>query len=619
VSQLSAVEEAVAEAGSCRDDRIRGAGEGWRLRGVVHTPKEVARFVVTRVDEVLKKRFGLRGGLAEPRVAILDPACGPGVFLAAALGLSAKRRGAPGRFVGIDLDGDAVSEAARLLGPSSERAGWPLELRTVDTLADLAPFGAELAADAIVVIVGNPPWASKSANKEAATSALLEDFRRDANGKRLEERKLGVLSDDYVRFYRWAAEMVRRSPGGGVIGLATNGSFLDGPVHAGMRGALVRWLDGIDVVDIGGSALLSSDGVKDENVFGVRPSVALTIGFRAPALPNVRRARVRHTALRGTRSEKLARLAAPDFTLDRVRAAEPSFLFVPAPRDARYESWPALDELFRFHAEGVQTNRDEAVIDTDPERLLMRIEAFVKGTPDDTLAKARMKSGHYDPEKARRRLERALAEDRSALVHKIAYRPFDDRYFVPITPFCHRPRPRLARAIAHGGPIVVTVRKDRGKKPWSHFGAVSAIVDNCYLSNRSSCRTRAFPAFDPEGRDNLEPNGAAAIVAGAGGDARAADVLPYVLAVLASADYRRRYDRFLRLSYPRIPPPPDAETFARVGAVGRELIAAFGQRSSDEVGASDPVSVGHHSLEASSLARAVNDATEIVAPILDRD
>src|SRR5690606_15742527 len=105
--------------------------------------------------------------------------------------------------------------------------------RCADTLRGLDPF-AELAGVTTRVVLGNPPWASRSANRGAReVEALLEDFRRDGTGARLVERKLGVLSDDYVRFFRWSAEVVRRAPGGGIVALVTNGSFLDGPVHRG--------------------------------------------------------------------------------------------------------------------------------------------------------------------------------------------------------------------------------------------------------------------------------------------------------------------------------------------------------------------------------------------------
>jgi len=618
--RLSPVERAVAAAGDTREEALRTEGDAWRVRGVVHTPAEVARYVVSRVDEMLVRDLGLAGGVADPRVALVDPACGPGAFLAAALGVAGRRKSVPGRFVGIDLDPDAVATAQRVLGPAAAARAWPLELRAADTLADVTPFGAELASDAVVVVVGNPPWAGKSANRGAETSGLLEDFRCDADGVRLAERKIGVLSDDYVRFFRWACEVVREGPGGGVLGLTTNGSFVDGPVHRGMRGALVRWFDVVDVVDLGGNALLSRTGEKDENVFGVRPSVALTLGSRAPALPNVRRARVRYAAVRGSRSQKLERLASGEVELSRVRAAGPAFIFEPAMRDERYESWPSLDEIFRFHAEGVQTNRDDAVIDSDPERLIARVEAFVGGREDASLAKARLPSGHYDPRKARERLEAALAADPSKVVQKIAYRPFDDRYFVPVTPFCHRPRPKLGAAIAHGGPILVTVRKDRGKRPWTHFGAVTAIPDNCYLSNRSSCRTRAFPAHDPSGRDNLDPEGAAAILA-AIDEASADDVQAYVLAILAAEGYRTRYDGLLKVSYPRIPPPRDRACFDAVRAAGKRLFMSFvaDGAATAEVGEGDPVSVGHHSVSSAALARAVTDASDLVESILADD
>ena len=32
---------------------------------------------------------------------------------------------------------------------------------------------------------------------------------------------------------------------------------------------------------------------------------------------------------------------------------------------------------------------------------------------------------------------------------------------------------------------LITVRKDRGSVPWTHFGASRHVIDNCFLSSRS--------------------------------------------------------------------------------------------------------------------------------------
>src|SRR5262245_23858958 len=49
--------------------------------GVWYTPPEVVRYMVGRVDQVLKSDFGRPDGLADPGVYVLDPCCGTGAYL----------------------------------------------------------------------------------------------------------------------------------------------------------------------------------------------------------------------------------------------------------------------------------------------------------------------------------------------------------------------------------------------------------------------------------------------------------------------------------------------------------------------------------------------------------
>lgn len=49
--------------------------------GVWYTPEEIVRYMVERVDRVLREELHLPDGLADPNVIVLDPACGTGAYL----------------------------------------------------------------------------------------------------------------------------------------------------------------------------------------------------------------------------------------------------------------------------------------------------------------------------------------------------------------------------------------------------------------------------------------------------------------------------------------------------------------------------------------------------------
>lgn len=569
---LAALERAAAERDARLDDAERAR------RGVVHTPPAVARFVAREIA-------------AHPGL-IVDPACGPGVFLAACM----VELPSPRRALGLDIDDAAIEDARAILGPMAARRGWTLDLETRDTLA------GPLDVEGPVVVIGNPPWAGRSANRGARyTDELLADFRRDADGGPLGERKVGVLGDDYVRFFRWACELVRR-PEGGTLAFVTNASFLDGPVHRGMRARLLRWFARIDVVDLGGSALIARRRDRDENVFGVRPAAVITIATRPPDHGEERDARVTHAALRGSRDEKLARLERP---IERasIEPRRPLVRFIPTRRFDVYESWPSLSELMPFHREGLQTNRDAFCVDEDEARLRERLEAFARGDAREWPGKAGVGSRHYDPEAARRSVAAALASG-DPPIRPIAYRPFDDRYVCVVSRVCHRPRPALLAAMDRSSVALLSVRKDRGERVWAHFGVTRHAVDNCYLSSRSSCRTRAFPSHRPDGSPNL--------AAPFTDDPRA--LIRYVLAVLAAPAYRARFDDALRSDYPRIPAPPSRAAFERCVRAGEAVERAFLEPRS----APGEVLLGHRRLEdAGHLRDSLRGAGVAVGPLLE--
>ena len=577
---LTAVERLAAEHAAARDAALVGEDARRRAHGIVHTPPELARAVLRVSDALLRSELGLREGLHQPELLLLDPACGPGAFLAAALSLE------PGRALraaGFDIDPAALELAASLTRAVETPADvGRVELRAADVLSGDALLQRAAAHRGPLLVVGNPPWATARARPTAADQARLAAFRRDVAGEPLAERKLGVLSDAYVRFFALCGELIREREDGALLALVTNGSFLDGPVHRGMRARLLEWFDALYVLDLGGSALLGRRReLRDDNVFGVRPSVAVSWLCKRPRRSLRPAPRALYARLRGSREQKLSQLAAASLDtlgFEPLAPEAPGLLFVPRrARAARYASYPSLPDWLPFHREGVQSNRDAVVVDADRERLLARLRAFACGSALPELEQATRRLAHYDPARARQQLAAALERDpdgaRGELLRRLAYRPFDVRWFCPVTPLCHRPRPELLRALGHGAGALISVRKDRGDLPWAHAAYSGEVVDNCFLSARSSCRARAFPLYTPDGEENVSPALRTQLVAACGELPGVQALHGYLLGVLSARAYCERWDSELHLDYPRVPLPPHADAFRELAALGQRMAA----------------------------------------------
>ncbi|MDB4972463.1 MAG: putative helicase, partial [Myxococcaceae bacterium] len=486
-------------------------------------------------------------------------------------------RGARSRLLGFDTDPGALATVQELLAPEARRQGAGLELTCANTLELAAPFAE---GSSVRVILGNPPWAARSLSRGGALSdAWLSDFRLDHEGRKLDERRAGVLSDDYVRFFRWALEQAREAQGGAVLCLATNGSFLDGPVHRGMRAALLKAFDRIELVDLGGNSLLSRSevaGERDDNLFGVRVGAAVTWAVRLPRHLHADEAsaQVGFGALRGSLDHKLSALRDAPVPLTEHVPDAPWFLFRPTVRAPQRAGF-SIAQAFPFQREGVQTNRDAIAVAHTRAELEQRVWDLAQGRLHVPA------QPHFDPARARSRLQAAL-ERGEPCIAQLAYRPLDLRWFITLPPLCHRPRSELLRAVERSSLCLLAVRKDRGRAPFNLFAAATAPADACFLSTRSSCRTRVFPSHAPDGSPNLSPAIRQQLEERVGREVNAPEVVAYALSVLGSPAYRAEQRAALQLDYAHLPWPRDAAHFASAVDVGRQfadVLAHDGQPS----------------------------------------
>jgi hypothetical protein len=203
-----------------------------RSLGQVFTPRPVARQVLLELGD-------------PPDGAILDPACGAGVFLAEAAGLRAERRRAEGwsaarvardllaSIVGVDLD-PAAARLARLvlgqrvlteLGDAAEAVAPDLPLPSV-RCGDATEPDTLLGLPRPDWVVGNPPYREAKGMGAAARGRLRARF-----GDRL-----GGAFDVYLAFVWLALELI---PEDGRVGLVLPNKLLVARYAAGLRRRLL--------------------------------------------------------------------------------------------------------------------------------------------------------------------------------------------------------------------------------------------------------------------------------------------------------------------------------------------------------------------------------------------
>jgi len=442
--------------------------------GAYYTPQPVVRFIVRAVDYLLKKEFGLPSGLADTtnlkngthKVQILDPAVGTGTFLSAVIRsiyLQLKENGQIGRWTtyvhhellprihGFEIMMAPYTIAHLKLSMAFKATGFKHfnrrlgiyltnSLEEPDNLGDLfTGFGfaesiAEESKEAsaiknetpIMVVIGNPPYSVSSTNKGDWILNLLKDYKRDLN-----ERNIQPLSDDYIKFIRYAEHFIAKNKTG-IVAMITNNSFLDGIIHRQMRMHLLETFDEIYILDLHGNAKkkeTAPDGSKDENIFDIQQGVAISI-FVCREKSKRMLGTIYHAEIYGKREYKFEKLDAfniKNIKWQKLSYSDPYYFFAPKNFVGidKYRNGFRISDLFITYSMGIASARDSQLIKfskLDVEKFandfaqLEKIEFLQKNNfPKET------EDWNYDNAK------KDLAK---ANISLISYRPFDNRWTI---------------------------------------------------------------------------------------------------------------------------------------------------------------------------------------------
>ncbi len=616
-----------------------------KLRGVFYTPDPVVKYIVRSIDYLLKEKFDKPLGLADEEVYILDPACGTGTFLyfvidqiyhnvcdhlgqgawesyvqerllgrvfgfellmapytIAHMKLSIQLRDLGYNFRGDERLGIYLTNS---LEEAIELAEGQLRLGIERTIAEESEAAGDIKlTKPIMVVLGNPPYSVSSANQGTHIEQLMDRYKEAV---RREERNIQPLSDDYIKFIRFAHDRIEHT-GYGIVGMITNHAYLSGLIHRGMRQELMETFPEVYVLDLHGNSRIGEttpEGGKDENVFDIQQGVAISVMVR-PDSALLPQPQVRHADLWGLREGKYEALAESDVTQtawEDLQPTEPYYFFIP--RDVRlqteYEQGWSVADIFPVHSSGIKTHRDKFVIDFDQDELHQRIAVFRDTNLSDDQIRDRFglrDTGTWELAEARQTLQGE--ENWENGFEKVLYRPFDVRHIYYSDALIDRSRREVMQHMLHDNLALVTTRQ------WAAHRRFVVLSTRWLteISSQAYAPYNIFPLYlypeegtTEEGRRaNLNPKFVKefaqklglTFIPDAGGDLTNTfgpeDVFYYAYAVFHSPTYRQRYAEFLKIDFPRLPLTADKELFARLVEKGQRLADLHLLRQAGNIG-----------------------------------
>ena len=419
--------------------------------GVWYTPREIVRYMVERVDHLLRTELNEPLGLASPNVQVLDPCCGTGAYLVEVLTrihrTLLEQAGDDTNYVGSDLRRAATTrifgfeimpapfviahlQIAMLL--ANEAINAPLadsqraQVFLTNALTGWVPsrhpqsnFGfpalieerdsaeAVKQADTILVILGNPPY-----NGYAGVAQIEEErdlttaYRTAVPG--LPSPQGQGLNDLYVRFFRIAERRIVGNAnvrgnvlGRGLICFISNNAWLDGLSHVSMRARYLSEFESIYIDNLNGdkyrTGKTTPEGKPDPSAFstpqnreGIQVGTAVATLVRTSPRNGTGRLQIRN--IWGT--QKLAQLAQegdgeilPIYELLQSTAAL-GFPLAERLHSRDYVFWPRLTDMFPLSFPGIKTSRDSLLVDIDRDRLFSRVSKYTNRTLSDEEIKA---------------------------------------------------------------------------------------------------------------------------------------------------------------------------------------------------------------------------------------
>jgi len=448
----------------------------------------------------------------------------------------------------------------------------------------------------VMVVMGNPPYSVSSSNNSKWIADLMKTYKVAVRG----ERNIQPLSDDYIKFIRFAQERIDQT-GQGVIAVITNHAYLSGLIHRGMREELMKAFTVIYIIDLHGNSKTETKTPRnetDKNVFDIQQGVAIGLFIRHEKRTGP--TQVKFLDLWGGRENKYNYLWEKSIqTIDwqSLQPQAPHYFFTPKDfqTGSEYLSGILLSKLFPVISSGLNTLHDKLVISTDRKD----IETMINDATDTMISHNQFREKYRVKDSRDWKLQECLLSVQKyhpayfkEKITKCLYRPFDHRWIVLDDDFVGYTRWETTKHFLSNNSIgFATTRQTTN--------TISILVSQLPFGQHKIVdpydRSYVFPLYLYESNPDLfgstprKPNFDMSIItqiadslgltfcpdhelpeASNDNTFTPLDILDYIYAVLHSPTYRDTYKEFLKIDFPRVPyPTPD--TFWQLVSLGGQL------------------------------------------------
>jgi predicted helicase len=443
----------------------------------------------------------------------------------------------------------------------------------------------------ILVVLGNPPYSVSSENKSDFIEKLMEDYKKDVR----KEKNLQPLSDDYIKFIRFAHWKIAQT-GKGIVGFISNNSYLSGVIHRGMRKELLETFDTIFILNLHGSSRIGEktpEGGKDENVFDIQQGVAIAIYVKLEK--TLKEKKVYYADVWGLRDVKYNYLRRNDVAStdwQELQPKEPYYFFVPKDfaLQEEYDRFWKVPDIFPVKNVGIATSRDNFVVDFIRGNLFRRINMFRElSISDDTIRQNFNLNDKKGWKLKRAREVLSYDQDWEKAFYRCLYRPFDIRWIYYHDSLIERSRKEVMCHMMQENFGLLLTRTQSSKPGFSiGVGVSREMVDQCVVGNKSagSGMSYVFPLYcysnqsklcdvespKAERTPNFDYKFLHSINNALGTEPTPEEIFYYIYAVLYSPMYRKRYEEFLKIDFPRVPLPVNYELFKNLCELGKQLV-----------------------------------------------